>query len=133
MTAVLTSHSLRELENFCDELALLHEGRIIFSHDVDDIKTSAGKVQAAFKEAMTKDEFEARFGAKCLSFKEEGKVISAIVQEGADDLAERIRAAEPVLLEVLPLNLEEIFTYEMEALGYTFDTESEGDAHENAV
>ena len=100
---------------------------------MDDIKTSAGKVQAAFKEAMTKDEFETRFHTKCLSFKEEGKVIRAIVQDGAAELAERIRAAEPLLLEVLPLNLEEIFTYEMEALGYSVDSESEGDEHENAV
>ena len=132
VTAVLTSHSLRELENFCDELALLHEGKIIFSHDVDDIKTSAGKVQTAFKEPVTKEEFEARFETKCLSYKEEGKVITAIVQDGVTELEDRIRAAEPILLEVLPLNLEEIFTYEMEALGYSFDTESKEDAHESA-
>jgi ABC-2 type transport system ATP-binding protein len=132
VTAVLTSHSLRELENFCDELALLHEGKIIFSHDVDDIKTSAGKVQTAFKEPVTKEEFETRFETKCLSYKEEGKVITAIVQDGVTELEDRIRAAEPILLEVLPLNLEEIFTYEMEALGYSFDTESKEDAHESA-
>ena len=133
VTAVLTSHSLRELENFCDELALLHEGRIIFSHDVDDIKTSAGKVQAAFTEAMTKEEFETRFETKCLSFKEEGKVIRAIVQDGVAELEERIRAAKPVLLEVLPLNLEEIFTYEMEALGYSIDSENKEAEHESTV
>ena len=132
-TAVLTSHSLRELENFCDELALLHKGRIIFSHEVDDIKTSAGKIQAAFDEPLTQAQFEERFGTKCLSFREEGKVFRAIVPEGAEEIAERVRAEKPVLFELLPLSLEEIFTFEMESLGYSFDTESKGGANEKAV
>lgn len=130
-TAVLTSHSLRELENFCDELALLHKGRIIFSHEVDEIKTSAAKIQAAFDEPVTQAEFEDRFGTKCLSFREEGKVFRAIVPDGAEELAERVRAANPMIFEMLPLSLEEMFTFEMESLGYSFDSESEDKGDEN--
>lgn len=121
VTAVLTSHSLRELDNTCDELALLHEGKIVFSHEVEDIKTTAKKVQVAFAESVTKEEFEQLCNGRCLSVHCEGRVVQAILNEGAEESEARIRAKNPVLLEILPLSLEEIFTYEMEALGYTFE------------
>lgn len=127
VTAVLTSHSLRELDNTCDELALLHEGRIVFSHEVEDIKTAAKKVQVAFEEPITEKQFVDLCGGKCLSVRTEGRVIQAILNENAEQTEARIREKNPVLLEILPLSLEEIFTYEMEALGYSFDTESEGE------
>ena len=39
-TAVITSHSLRELEDTCDQLALLHKGGIIFESDIENLRTS---------------------------------------------------------------------------------------------
>lgn len=135
VTAVLTSHSLRELDNTCDELALLHEGKIVFSHEVEDIKTTAKKVQVAFAEPITKEEFEELCDGRCLSVHYEGRVVQAILNEGAEKSEARIRAKNPVLLEILPLSLEEIFTYEMEALGYTFDEsrKENGDEEEASI
>ena len=132
VTAVLTSHSLRELDNTCDELALLHQGRIVFSHEVEDIKTAAKKVQVAFAENITKEEFMELCNGKCLSVRCEGRVVQAILNEGAEETEARIREKNPVLLEILPLSLEEIFTYEMEALGYSFDTEGKEAGNEAA-
>lgn len=133
VTAVLTSHSLRELDSTCDELALLHEGRIVFSHEVEDIKTTAKKIQVAFAESVTKEEFEALCNGRCLSVHCEGRVVQAILNEGADEAEAKIREKNPVLLEILPLSLEEIFTYEMEALGYSFDTDGKEGGDETSV
>lgn len=124
-TAVLTSHSLRELDNTCDELAMLHQGRLIFSHDTDTIKTAAKKVQVVFAEEMDDETFQSVCGVPCLSLKREGKVIQAIIKDENGDAESHLKAKNPLLLEVLSLSLEEIFTYEMESLGYTFDMESE--------
>ncbi|MBO4324238.1 MAG: ABC transporter ATP-binding protein [Lachnospiraceae bacterium] len=131
VTAILTSHSLRELDNTCDELALLHEGKLVFSHEVETIKTTARKFQVVFETPLDAEEFMQLCGVKCLSVHAEGRVIQAIISEGAEQAEANIRERNPVMLEILPLTLEEIFSYEMESLGYSFDAESEGEDNEN--
>lgn len=130
VTAVLTSHSLRELDNTCDELALLHQGKLVFSHEVENIKTATKKVQVVFAEDVSKEEFTKLCDGRCRAVRCEGRVINAILSEGAEETEAKIREKNPVLLEILPLSLEEIFTYEMEALGYSFDTDGKEGADE---
>ncbi|MBR2908471.1 MAG: ABC transporter ATP-binding protein [Clostridia bacterium] len=116
-TTIITSHSLRELEDTCDQLALLHKGGIVFESDIQNLKTSLFKVQTAFSEPFTKEKFA---GIEILSYQQMGSVCSLIVRGDRDETAARIRAMDPLLLDLLPLNLEEVFIYEMEALGYAF-------------
>ena len=116
-TVVITSHSLRELEDTCDQLALLHKGGIIFSSDVDHLKTSLFKIQVAFSDDYGRDRFK---GIEILSYAKHGSVASLIVRGDREETEAKIRAMEPVLFEVLPLSLEEVFVYEMGQLGYEF-------------
>ena len=116
-TTIITSHSLHELEDTCDQLALLHRGGILFQSDVQDLKTSLFKVQTAFGEAFTKEKFE---GLNILSYTQMGSVCSFIVRGDRQVTEARIRAMSPLLLDVLPLSLEEVFIHEMELLGYSF-------------
>ena len=116
-TAVITSHSLRELEDTCDQLALLHKGGIIFESEINNLKTSLFKVQVAFSGEYDRSKFN---GVDMLSFSKHGSVSSLIVRGDRDKTSERIRAMEPILYEILPLSLEEVFVYEMDALGYEF-------------
>ena len=116
-TAVITSHSLRELEDTCDQLSLLHKGGIIFESDIDNLKTSLFKVQVAFSDKYDKSRFE---GIDMLSFVKHGSVASIIVRGDREQTSERIWAMDPILYEILPLSLEEVFVYEMGALGYEF-------------
>ncbi len=116
-TTIITSHSLRELEDTCDQLALLHKGGIVFESDIQNLKTSLFKVQTAFAEPFSREKF---VGFDILSYQQMGSVCSLIVRGDRDETAERIRAMDPLLLDLLPLNLEEVFIYEMEALGYAF-------------
>lgn len=117
VTAVITSHSLRELEDTCDQLSLLHKGGIIFESDIDNLKTSLFKVQVAFSGDYDKSRFE---GIDMLSFTKHGSVASIIVRGDREETTAKIKAMEPILYEILPLSLEEVFVYEMGALGYEF-------------
>lgn len=116
-TTIITSHSLRELEDACDQLALLHKGGIVFESDIQNLKTSLFKIQVAFSEAYDKSKFN---GIEMLSYTQMGSVATFIARGDRDAVTAKIRALSPVLLDVLPLNLEEVFIYEMEALGYAF-------------
>ncbi|MBQ8287764.1 MAG: ABC transporter ATP-binding protein [Clostridia bacterium] len=116
-TTIITSHSLRELEDGCDQLALLHQGGIVFESDVQNLKTSLIKVQIGFREPFTREKFE---GLDTASYTQVGSVASLIVRGDREELAPRLSAMKPALLDFLPLTLEEVFIYEMEALGYAF-------------
>ena len=117
-TAVLTSHSLRELEDTCDQLALLHKGGIVFESDVQNLKTTLFKVQIAFAHDYDHTAFR---GFDVLNFTKQGSVSNLIVRGDREQVIETLRRKSPILMEVLPLTLEEVFLYEMESLGYTFD------------
>lgn len=116
-TAVITSHSLRELEDTCDQLALLHKGGVIFESDVGNLKTSLFKVQIAFNGEYDRSKFA---GIDMLSFTKHGSVSSIIVRGEREETEKKLRAMDPLLFEILPLSLEEVFVYEMDALGYEF-------------
>lgn len=116
-TAIITSHSLRELEDTCDQLALLYKGGIVFESDVENLKTSLFKVQVAFAEEYSSDRFsELEF----LDYNQRGRVASFIIRGDRDRTRAMLEAKNPVLLDILPLSLEEVFLHEMSALGYAF-------------
>lgn len=115
-TAIITSHSLRELEDTCDQLALLHKGGLVLESDVQNLKTSLFKVQIAFANEFDRTAFT---DIDMLHFSKRGSVANIIVRGDRGRTVAQLQAMCPVLLDVLPLTLEEVFTYEMEALGYT--------------
>lgn len=118
VTAILTSHSLRELEDTCDQLALLHKGGLVFESDIQRLKTSLFKVQIAFADAYDKSRFE---GIELVHFVKHGSVSNMIVRGDRTETIQRLRGMSPVLMDLLPLTLEEVFTYEMQARGYSFE------------
>ncbi len=118
VTAILTSHSLRELEDTCDQLALMHKGGLVFESDIQRLKTSLFKVQIAFAEEYDKSRFES---IELVHFTKHGSVANMIVRGDRDHTIAALRAMRPILMELLPLTLEEVFTYEMQARGYSFE------------
>lgn len=122
-TAIITSHSLRELEDTCDQLALLHKGGLVLESDVQNLKTSLFKVQIAFTDEYTKEKFK---DINIMHFKKSGSVSNIIVKGDREESIQLLKSMRPVLLDVLPLTLEEVFTYEMEALGYSFENVLDG-------
>ncbi|MBO4423552.1 MAG: ABC transporter ATP-binding protein [Clostridia bacterium] len=121
-TAVLTSHSLRELEDVCDHLAMLHRGTLVLDSDVGSLKTSLFKIQIAYKDDYGADRFS---GIDVIDLEKRGSVTNMIVRGDRDAVSAKLYATEPILCEILPLSLEEVFTYELDALGYGQRTEEE--------
>ena len=107
-TVIVTSHSLRELEDLCDHLSLLPWEITVAS--------------AAFKDDFDESKFE---GIRITRYRQEGSVANMIVSGDREQTMDIINAMNPVVFDVLPLTLEEVFTYEMEALGYTFDVKGD--------
>lgn len=118
MSTVIASHSLRELEDTCDSLALLHKGSLILESDIGTLKTSLFKMQVAFREDFDRSKFS---DLNILSFKKTGSVAQIILKGDGAAAAASVRKMNPLLLDILPLTLEEVFDYEMEALGYHFE------------
>lgn len=116
-TIIMTSHNLRELEDICDNLGLISEHKILFESDVNSLKTDMIKVQISFKK-----DFDESLFAKLdvLYFKKIGKVATLIIKDKKDS-KKYLESLKPVILDYLPLTLEEIFIYQMEALGYEFN------------
>jgi ABC-2 type transport system ATP-binding protein len=116
-TVVITSHSLKELEDTCNQLALLHKGGVVFESDVTNLKTSMFKIQVAYDCEYDKSLFAE---IDTLNFTKKGRVSSFIVRGDRAEIVAKLENKKPLLIDVLPLSLEEVFVYEMEALGYAF-------------
>lgn len=115
MTVIISSHNLRELEDICDYFGILDNGMISTSGDIFETKDKIHKIQIAFKEELSKDRFD---HLDLLSFKKQSRVINMVVKGNIDEIKDYLYTFKPLMLEVLPVNLEEIFIYEMERKGY---------------
>ena len=116
-TFIMTSHNLRELEDVCDNLGLLHKGGIFFESDIDTLKTNMFKIQISLPNDFSEEDFK---DYNVLSFKKAGSVATVILKGEMEDYKQSLEKMNPIILDFLPLTLEEIFIYEMEVLGYEF-------------
>ncbi len=115
LTPVVASHNLRELEDICDHVGLLHRGGILFSRDLDDMKLGINKAQCVFDEPIAKEDFAP---LEVMQLEKRGSLYTVTARASRDELAARVQELRPVFYEVLPLTLEEIFISETEARGY---------------
>lgn len=114
-TPVIASHNLRELEDFCDCIGLLHRGGILFSRDLDDMKLHIQKIQILPDKIPEKKILE---GMEVLGIQHSGRMVTVTVRCSRQEAEEYMRAGEPLYYEILPLSLEEIFIVETEVNGY---------------
>jgi len=117
-TIIMTSHNLRELEDICDNLGLLYNGGILFQSDIDTLKTEMFKIQISLEGEFDKNTFK---DLDILHFKKSGSVATIIVRGKQEKIQPQLIKLKPIILDFLPLTLEEIFIYEMEVLGYEFN------------
>lgn len=116
MTPIIASHNLRELEDICDHIGLLHKGGILLSKDLYDMKLSIHKIQCVFKDEI---EISKVFsGIDLLKVDRRGSLYTITARGTSDEITEKINSANPLFSEVLPLTLEEIFISETEVVGY---------------
>ncbi len=116
MTPIIASHNLRELEDICDHVGLLHQGGILFSRDLDDMKLNIHKIQCVFSTEEDKKNFEN--GADIMTTEERGSLVTYVIRGTTEELMNKVSAVKTVFNEILPLSLEEIFISETEVTGY---------------
>lgn len=115
MTPIIASHNLRELEDICDHVGLLHKGGILFSRDLDEMKMNIHKVQCVLKPGMAPEDLVA---LDIVKVERRGKLCTLTVRGNLSQIEHTMQSAGPVFYETIPLSLEEIFISETEVVGY---------------
>ncbi|HAJ97545.1 MAG TPA: ABC transporter ATP-binding protein [Ruminococcus sp.] len=118
LTVVISSHNLKEINEMCDTAALLHHGKIVFNRQLDSLKGAVHKVQVAFADkerVYTQEDFK---GMEILHFDKKQSIYHIIIKGTEEEINNALAPYHPVLADLIPLTLEEIFIYELEGLGY---------------
>lgn len=118
MSILISSHNLRELEEFCDTIGILHQGKLMFQQDLDQMKVRVHKVQIAFAGAVPDLLTD---GLEVLFADNQGGMSLLVVKGNREEILNKFNRFQPIILDVLPLTLEEIFIYEMGDKGYAVE------------
>ena len=118
LTVLVSSHNLRELEDVCDYVGIMHNGKIAIEKALDEVKGNIHKVQTAIKGGVG-DELLGEIDV--LKHEKVGSVDMLIVRGDYQKIEEQIKKYNPLILDVIPLTLEEIFIYELGGLGYELE------------
>ena len=115
-TVVIASHNLRELEDLCDRLCLMHRGHMMLERGIDDLRHGLRKVQVAFTELPYKPNiFE---GINAINITRNGNIFNLTIKGTEEEFMPKLKALNPAFVSAIPLTLEEIFISEMGAAGY---------------
>ena len=109
-TVLVSSHNLRELEDVCDHVGIMNKGRILLERSLSDLQENIIKLQVVWPTAETPS---LPPEIPVLHTSHVGRVYTYIVRGSGRSVTERVEAMSPILLEALPLSLEEIFIYEL--------------------
>ena len=115
LTVIFSSHNLTEMDEFCDRVGLLHGGKLVFDREIDEAKGDIVKLQAAFDRSVTAEDFE---GIDVLEISQSGSLSVIIARGNREEILAAANRLNPRFIDEIPLNLQEIFIYEMEVLGY---------------
>lgn len=117
LTVLVSSHNLRELEDICDWVGIIHKGKMIAQKPLDDLKGSVHKYQLVLDEESAQRLSDSD---EVLHISRTGSVYSVIIRGDAQLTYDRMKEISPILCERISLTLEEVFIYELGGLGYDF-------------
>ena len=109
-TVLLSSHNLRELEDVCDHVGIMDKGKVLLERTLSDLQDNTVKIQVAYK---TAEEPTLPAELQVLHHSRVGRVHTYIMRGSSEEICRRMQITDPVLLEAIPLTLEEIFIYEL--------------------
>lgn len=116
MTTIVSSHNLRELEGYCDSICAIKQGGVVVERDLDELKSDIHKLQVSYGA-------NARPGAgiyeelDVLDRRDSASVDYLIVRNTVEELEDFARRTHPLLFDVIPLTLEEVFMYQLGGKG----------------
>ena len=115
-TPVIASHNMRELEDVCDHVGLLHKGGILLSRELEDMKFHIHKIQCVLPD-QTKEEALLK-ELDVLKKEHQGSLLILTARGTREEILQKVQTQNPIFCEVIPLTLEEIFISETEVAGY---------------
>ena len=116
LTPIIASHNLRELEDICEYVGLLHRGGILLAKDMEDMKINIHKMQIVIKDETTLPKIKERF--EVVKVESRGALYTITIRGKREDVDSFMLEIKTIFYELLPLSLEEIFISETEVKGY---------------
>ena len=113
VTVLVSSHNLRELEDVCDHVGIMHKGKMLLQRSLSEMQENIVKVQGVFPEGLPHD-------LPVLHRSNVGKIETLILRGEPKIIEQRLEETKPAFMELMPLNLEEIFIYELGGVNYDF-------------
>ena len=107
-TVLVSSHNLRELEDVCDHVGIMNQGRMLVERGLSELQENIIKIQLAFADGGKLPE-----GLEILHSSSTGRLQQLILRGSVEELTAKLSASSPLFMDVVPLNLEEIFIYEL--------------------
>ena len=116
-TVLVSSHNLRELEDVCDHVGIMNKGKVLLERTLSDLQDNTVKLQVAYHSTE-----EPRLPAelKILHKSSVGRIYTYIIRGKSEEILRRMAICDPLLMEAIPLTLEEIFIYELGGADYAF-------------
>ncbi len=111
MTVLVSSHNLRELEDVCDYVGIMHQGKMLLEQSLSRMQENLLKVQVVFGESRPDD-------LPTVHSSQNGRIETLILKGSPEELQKKLESYDPILLELMPLSLEEIFIYELGGVHY---------------
>ena len=109
-TVLVSSHNLRELEDVCDHVGIMSRGKVLLERSLSDLQENIVKLQVVWPSERV-PVLPAELPV--LHTSHVGRVYTYIVRGNAGEVSRRMEESGPLMLEALPLSLEEIFIYEL--------------------
>ena len=113
-TVLVSSHNLRELEDVCDHVGIMDKGKVLLERSLAQLQDNMVKMQVVFRDGMTEVPPE----LPVLHASKMGRIHTLIMRMSAREAEERLAACQPLLVDAVPLTLEEIFIYELGGADY---------------
>ncbi|MDD5931949.1 MAG: ABC transporter ATP-binding protein [Oscillospiraceae bacterium] len=113
-TVLVSSHNLRELEDVCDHVGIMDHGKVLLERSLAQLQDNMVKLQVVFKDGMSDVPPE----LNVLHASKVGRIHTLIMRANAEEATARVAAYDPLLVDAVPLTLEEIFIYELGGADY---------------
>ena len=113
-TVLVSSHNLRELEDVCDHVGIMDHGKVLLERSLAQLQDNMVKLQVVFQDGVTEVPPE----LPVLHASRVGRIHTLIMRMSADEATARLASYNPMLVDAVPLTLEEIFIYELGGADY---------------
>jgi len=113
-TVLVSSHNLRELEDVCDHVGIMDHGKVLLERSLAQLQDNMVKLQVVFQDGMN----EVPADVPVLHASKIGRIHTIIMRMNAEEATARLSVYNPLLVDAIPLTLEEIFIYELGGVDY---------------